>query len=176
MTLPLQSRLHSRNGRKFAMLIARTHLPAATINGLVQFLVPPPKYHVEKLIPGVAVAPEADLTGMVIIQRGGRGDVTADPEEALKILLENCEDAYGFPPYPRIEGFLHSRGGADLRGVERDIIRRAMAGLTTTIMRSETMDWHTRLPRLLERSAFAGADGAANGTTVGLREVEASAS
>jgi dolichol-phosphate mannosyltransferase len=171
MTLPLQSRLHSRSGRRFAMLIARTHLPAATINGVVQFLVPPPKYHVEKLIPGVAVAPEADLTGMVIIQRGGRGEETADPEEALKILLENCEDAYGFPPYPRIEGFLHSRSGADLRTMERDIIRRALHGRTTTIMRSETMDWHTRLPGLLER----GAAGAANvAEALGVRTVEPS--
>ena len=34
MTLPLQSRV-SRNGRIFAMFIAKPHLPAATINGLV---------------------------------------------------------------------------------------------------------------------------------------------
>jgi dolichol-phosphate mannosyltransferase len=153
LTLPLQSRLHSRNGRRFAMLIARTHLPAATINALVQGLIPPPKYHVDKLIPGVAVAPEADLSGMVIIQRGGLGDVTADPDEALEILLENCEDAYGFPPYPAIERFLHSRDGLGLREKERDIIRRAMQGRATTIMRSETMDWHARLAQLIERAA-----------------------
>jgi dolichol-phosphate mannosyltransferase len=153
LTLPLQSRLHSRNGRRFAMLIARTHLPAATINALVQGLIPPPKYHVDKLIPGVALAPEADLSGMVIIQRGGLGDVTADPDEALEILLENCEDAYGFPPYPAIERFLHSRDGLGLRDKERDIIRRAMHGRATTIMRSETMDWHARLAQLIERAA-----------------------
>ena len=155
LTLPLQSRLHSRNGRRFAMLIAKTHLPAATINGLVQFLVPPPKYHIDQLIPGVAMAPEAELLGMVIIQRGGVGDVQADPEQALTILLEHCEDAYGFPPYPKIEAFLHSRDGVDLHAAERDIIRRAMQGHPTTIMRSETMDWHTRLPGLMERSALA---------------------
>ena len=76
ITLPLQSRLHSRSGRRFAMLIARTHLPAATINGVVQALIPPPKYHVDKLVPGVAVAPGGRAPGMVIIQRGGLGDVT----------------------------------------------------------------------------------------------------
>jgi hypothetical protein len=154
-TLPLQSRLHSRNGRRFAMLIAKTHLPAATINGFIQFVIPPPKYHVDKLIPGVALAPEADLNGMVIIQRGGLGNIEADPQEALAILLENCEDAYGFPPYPKIEGFLHSRDGMDLRSKEREIIRQAMDGRPTTIMRSDTMDWHTRLPALMERSGAA---------------------
>jgi hypothetical protein len=99
---------------------------------------------------------------MVIIQRGGLGDVTAEPQEALSILLENCEDAYGFPPYPRIESFLHSRDGLGLREDERNIIRRAMHGRPTTIMRSETMDWHTRLPQLMERRAAetAAAQGA----------------
>ena len=61
--LLVQSRLHSRSGRRFALVLARTHLPAATINALVQLLVPPPKYHVERLVPGVEVAPEAHLAG-----------------------------------------------------------------------------------------------------------------
>ena len=38
---------------------------------------------------------------------------------ALQTLMENCDDAYGFPPYPVIQEQLHSRGGADLRGAER---------------------------------------------------------
>ena len=155
MTLPLQSRVHSRNGRIFAMFIAKTHLPAATINGLVQFVIPPPKYHVDKLVPGVAIAPEAELAGMVIIQRGGLGDIKADPKAALEILLENCEDAYGFPPYPKIEGFLHSRDGMELREKEREIIRQAMESRPTTIMRSETMDWHMRLPHLIDAETAA---------------------
>ena len=71
--LIVQSRLHSRSGRRFALILARTHLPAATINAVVQMLVPPPKYHVERLVPGVEVAPEAHLAGMVVIQRGGEG-------------------------------------------------------------------------------------------------------
>jgi dolichol-phosphate mannosyltransferase len=51
LALILQSRLHSRSGRRLALILARTHLPAATINALIQLLVPPPKYHVERLVP-----------------------------------------------------------------------------------------------------------------------------
>ena len=40
---------------------------------------------------------------MLVIQRGGTGDVELENQEALDILLSNCEDAYGFPPYPIIE-------------------------------------------------------------------------
>src|SRR6185436_8510403 len=81
--LVFQSRLHSRSGRRFAFVLAKTHLPAATINALVQLLVP-----------NVDVAVEARLAGMIVIERGGEGDVVLDEGEALGTLLSNCEDAY----------------------------------------------------------------------------------
>ena len=106
------------------MVIAKLRLPAATINAVVQFLVPPPKYHVEKLVPTAKIAPEAKLAALVVIQRGGVGDVVLERDEALEILLQNCEDAYGFPPYDEIAGFLHSRNGNGLQAVERGDHRR----------------------------------------------------
>jgi dolichol-phosphate mannosyltransferase len=160
-TLYYQSRLHSRSGRRFAMLIAKTHMPAATINAIVQLLVPPPKYQVDKLIPHVEIAPEAEVGGLMIIQRGGEGDVALDPEEALDILLTNCEDAYGFPPYAEIEHFLHSRNGSDLRATERAIIAAALEGAPATLLRSETMDWHRRVAKIID--AHTGAPPKENG-------------
>ncbi len=147
--LVVQSRLHSRSGRRFALLLAKTHAPAATINAITQILVPPPKFHVDRLVPGVRLASEAKVRGMVIIQRGGTGDVVLDGDEALATLLENCEDAYGFPPYSEIEHFLHSHEGAQLQTAERETIARALHGVKATLMRSETMDWATRLGALL---------------------------
>ena len=149
--LVVQSRLHSRSGRRFALILARTHLPAATINAVVQMIVPPPKYHVERLVPGVAVAPEARLTGMVVIQRGGEGAVSLDESEALETLMRNCEDAYGFPPYAAIEGSLRRRNGTDLKDVERGIVASALSGLPAAAMRSETMDWWRRVPGVVSR-------------------------
>jgi len=149
IALIVQSRLHSRSGRRLALILARTHLPAATINALVQLLVPPPKYHIERLVPGVEVAPEARLAGMVVIERGGHGQEALDEREALEVLMCNCEDAYGFPPYPAIEGFLRSREGRDLGQVERAIVASAFSGVPATVLRSETMDWWRRLPDLM---------------------------
>jgi hypothetical protein len=130
--------------------LARTRLPAATINAIVQWLVPPPKYDVSRLVPGAPSAPEGQLAGMIVIQRGGEGQQTLEPEEALTTLLANCEDAYGFPPYPDIEHVLHSSNGSDWRAVEREIIARALAPTTATVLRSEHMDWFERLPALLQ--------------------------
>jgi dolichol-phosphate mannosyltransferase len=149
--LVFQSRLHSRSGRRLALILARTHLPAATINAIIQMVVPPPKYHVERLVPGVEVAPEARLAGLVVIQRGGEGSAYLDEHEALETLMRNCEDAYGFPPYPAIEGSLCTQSGRDLKHAERAIVASALSGLPAAVMRSETMDWWRRVPAVVSR-------------------------
>jgi dolichol-phosphate mannosyltransferase len=160
--LVFQSRLHSRNGRRFAMLIAKLRIPAATLNAVVQSLVPPPKYHIERLIPTAQIAPEATIEGLVVIQRGGLGDSPLERSEALEILLANCEDAYGFPPYGEIEGFLHSRNGHDLKATEREIIERALAGVRATVLRSETLDWWERMPLVINAGNGIGTTGNGN--------------
>jgi dolichol-phosphate mannosyltransferase len=162
--LLVQSRLHSRSGRRFALILARTHLPAATINAVVQLLVPPPKFHVERLVPGVEVAPEARLAGMVVIQRGGAGQLVLDEREALETLMSNCEDAYGFPPYSAIEGSLRRRNGSDLRDVERAIVASALSGVPAAVLRSESMDWWRRLPGVVHDWTGPAATNGARGS------------
>ena len=118
----------------------------ATINAVVQFLVPPPKYHVQQLVPGVRLAREAKLAGLFAIERfwiGGEAHLTAD--EALEILLSNCEDAYGFPPYHAIKGFLYESNGQDLLAVEREIVAQALHGLPATLICSKDLDWWRRI-------------------------------
>ncbi len=148
LALVFQSRLHSRTGRQFGQLLARMKLPVATINALVQFVVPPPKYHVERLVPGVETASHAQLGNLVVIERGGTGRQDLEHEEAVDFLVSNTDDAYGFPPYPSIEHFLHSGNGRDLRSEERAIIAAALEGVVCLKLRSETMDWWQRIPAL----------------------------
>jgi dolichol-phosphate mannosyltransferase len=81
-----------------------------------------------------------------VIQRGGGGELVLDEREALSTLLSNCEDAYGFPPYSAIEGFLRGRNGTDLADTERAIVAHALQGLPATLIRSDSMDWWMRLP------------------------------
>jgi putative flippase GtrA len=156
MKLIPQSRLHSKSGRLFGLLIARTGLPAATMNALVQMVVPPPKFQVDRLVPHVTVMPEAQVRGMAIIQRDGEeGFEELDREEALEILLANCEDAYGFPPYPAIQHWLHSRNGRDLRGREREIVTGALVNATAQLLRSPDRNWHRMFPEMVRRSVPA---------------------
>jgi hypothetical protein len=145
-TLPLQSRIHSRSGRRFAFLISKTHLPAATINMITQMLVPPPKYFVKTLVPKVKLATKASLAGMFIIERGDEEVLPMDNNEAMDILLQNCEDAYGFPPYEDIKEFLYYHNSVDLRKEEQTIIRQALGVLPATVIRSSTMNWWSQIP------------------------------
>lgn len=141
LTLPLQSRLHSKSGRTFALYLAEKDIPVATLNAFVQRMIPPPKYHVEQLVPGAPTATSATVTTLNIIQRGedGREDLALDA--ALELLLENCEDAYGFPPYSALESLLHTCSTGDLRFRERAIISAGLQKAETRLFSSSSMGW-----------------------------------
>ncbi|HEY3310554.1 MAG TPA: hypothetical protein VGK00_02835 [Anaerolineales bacterium] len=146
ITLPIQSRIHSREGRQVAFWIRNSHLPAATINMLAQMFVPPPKYFVQKLIPKVKLAKNGNLSGMFIIERGDGGIQPMENNEAVDVLLENCEDAYGFPPYEHLKEFLYLHNGTDLRAMEHTIIRSALQNLPATVIRSTNLNWWSQIP------------------------------
>jgi dolichol-phosphate mannosyltransferase len=146
--LIVQSRIHSRSGRRFAMVIARLRIPAATVNAIVQRIIPPPKYQIDRMIPTARIAPEARLTRLVVIERGHDREEILDTEEAVATLMSNCEDAFGFPPYSHIEGFLQGLDGTDLRSTERAVITSALSSIPASVLGSSTMDWWKGLPPL----------------------------
>lgn len=149
-TLPVQSRLHSRNGRKFAFLLSKLKLPAASINAFAQFLIPPPKYPVQRLVPNVQIATSAKVKGVFIIHRSDEDLEWLDVDTTLDIVLANTEDAYGFPPYHTIENFLLTGASDNLREIERQIIAGALEDATTAMIPSKTYDWASRIPGLIE--------------------------
>jgi hypothetical protein len=158
LALLVQSRVHSRSGRRFAFLLAKTKLPVATINTIIQLLIPPPKYDVQRLVPGVKMTSEAKLAGLFVIERFWTGgEAYLKDNEALEILLNNCEDAYGFPPYDSIKEFLYMSDGVDLRTRETEIIAKALQGLPSTLICSNNLGWSQNiLTRVGETFAFDG--------------------
>ncbi len=141
LTLPLQSRVHSREGRRLALLLAKTRLPMATINTIVQMLIPPPKYHVDRLVPSAKSASKAKLAGMFIIERSADNNSILTSDETLEVLMRNSEDAYGFPPYDEIRSFLFNMRGTDLRAAERKIVSSALGDIRARRMCSSTLGW-----------------------------------
>lgn len=150
-TLFFQSRLHSKSGRWFGLMLTRFNLPMATTNAIVQWLVPPPKYPIQRLVPHAAIAPSAQLAGMVVIERGESRQYDLGQREAVEMLLENCDDSYGFPPYDDIKETLYTTPAGDLRDEERRIVATAMASCPSMVMRSETRNWFQLLPDFIGR-------------------------
>jgi len=168
--LQLQSRLHSKSGRQAGFLLTKLPLPIASMNAVVQRAIPPPKFRVQELVPGVREATGASLAGLFIIQRGGSGERVLEPQEAVEILLDNCEDAYGFPPYSDLEPFLRQHGG-DLKVAEEEIIRKAFSRVPAILLHSDRLDWAERIPPLIDAitgdAESAGPDNTA--TAIDLR-------
>jgi hypothetical protein len=85
----------------------------------------------------------------VVIERGDALTRELDPVLAFDTLSDNTEDAYGFPPYPRIQDSL--RDGWVER--ERDIRRQVVAGLQAVLLRTPDRAWFELLPGLVAGSA-----------------------
>ncbi len=150
LALPFQSRVHSRGGRKFALKMTETTLPMATVNAWVQRMIPPPKYHVNQLVPTVKMARQAKLAGLFVIERGEDTITPLDNREAMDILMKNCDDAYGFPPYHSIKDFLTKEDNRDLREEERAIVTCAFSNLPARLIRSRNAAWWSLIPAFVD--------------------------
>ena len=149
--LIVQSRLHSRSGRRFAMVIAKLRMPAATINAVVQFLVPPPKYHVERLVPSAKIAPEAQLAALVVIQRGGLGDVDAGARRGARDpAAATARTPTASRRTTRSRASCTAATAMTSRPSSGTSSPTCSSDIPATLLRSETMDWCDRLPAVME--------------------------
>ena len=162
IALQFQSRLHSKGGRKVGMDLSKSSLPAATMNAIVQWIVPPPKYMVHRLIPKAIYANQATLARAVIIERGSEFVEALHHEQAVETFVKNAEDAYGFPPYPILADSLSKWNGEDLHPAEQAIVDKALETIPTVRLRDPKFNWWQRLPVATNLSVgstqFAAAD------------------
>ncbi|MBO3744972.1 glycosyltransferase [Streptosporangiaceae bacterium NEAU-GS5] len=135
--LRFQSRLHSKGGRSLALRLARFNLPIMGMNALVQMIVPPPKYSVDRLVP-CRIGDSAQVTELFVIERGPSGETALDPADAMERLLRNTDDAYGFPPFSHLATAL---GYERLREQEREILSGFLAGVRGRVVASDRFGW-----------------------------------
>jgi hypothetical protein len=153
MFLQVQSRLHSRGGRKAAMWLSSSSMPAATLNAIVQKIIPPPKYMVHRLIPKVTYVNEAKLSHILLIERGSDFEGKLNEDEKAKILVANAEDAYGFPPYPSLAHLVSQWNGEDLHKAETAIVTAATQGLPAIHLRRSNYDWYKQIPKFIQQES-----------------------
>ncbi|MFI6099924.1 GtrA family protein [Lentzea sp. NPDC051213] len=154
--LRLQSRLHSKEGREFALLLSQLNLPIMGVNALTQRIVPPPKYAVDRLLP-CEIVPESKISDLFVIARGELGSGELSEEEATATLLENTEDAYQFPPFRQLAPSIVI--GEDdhlvLRRKERLILQSALGRMRSRWLSTSDFSWADRIPALVDDAATA---------------------
>ena len=143
MTLAWQSRLHSREGRSVGKKLGAANLPIMSMNAIVQAVIPPPKYNVTDLVP-CTVGTQVRMENLFVIERGLPAVMEPiSPDRAVVELLENTEDAYGFPPYSSLAPHLKigGEGHEQLRAREREILASALAAVVVQRIRVPDYSW-----------------------------------
>jgi len=150
--LSIQSRVHSKSGRSVGKALGQLNIPIMSVNSIVQILVPPPKYRIDALMPA-EIAVEAPISHAFLMERGeaAREQVTVD--NAIQQLIENTDDAYGFPPFATFAPHIRI-GGVDyeaLRVKEQALLREALQDVAVVRIRVPGHEWAELLPGLIER-------------------------
>lgn len=149
--LAVQSRLHSKQGRAFGAWLAEHRLPIMGLNSFIQWVVPPPKYMATRLVPSCRILESTRVSELCIIERGSPGIEEVPLAGALRELIENTDDAYGFPPFSQFAPAIAIGGDGylTLRAKEEDILSRAIKSMRVRRVSSDSFSWADMIPELL---------------------------
>lgn len=148
--LAIQSRLHSKSGRSVGRFLGGLQIPIMSVNSAVQILVPPPKYRIDALLK-CRIAVEAPIGSVILMERGESLRERIHPDQAIDLLVENTDDAYGFPPFATFAPHITIDGDdyETLRRKERMLLAEALQGAGVWRLRVPGHEWGTLLPDLL---------------------------
>jgi dolichol-phosphate mannosyltransferase len=158
--LKIQSRLHSKEGRDFAMLLARLNIPIMGFNSLTQRIIPPPKYMVDRLV-DCTVTRETKIRDLFVIERGTPSLTDIASGDALETLVINTDDAYGFPPFREMAPsiVIGEDDYLELRRKEKAIMASAMQNVRARGIASDDFTWADRIATLLAAERTPAVEG-----------------
>ncbi|MGS0687637.1 glycosyltransferase [Nakamurella sp. GG22] len=148
--LKVQSRLHSKEGRDFGMLLARLNIPIMGFNSMTQRIIPPPKYTVDRLVECTTTT-STQVENLFVIERGEQSLREIDAKSALETLIVNTDDAYGFPPFREMAPSIVI-GDDDYRNLrlkEERILASAMRNVRVRGVVTDDFSWADKIPVLL---------------------------
>jgi len=153
LKLSVQSRVHSRQGRAIGSRMGKMNLPIMALNSMAQTVVPPPKYMVDRLVP-CTFAEGTTVQELFAITQGPSAIEEVDLAGAVELLIENTDDAYGFPPFqyfaPAIT--IDDQDYAQLRERERALLSAFLAGVRVRRVSRDDFGWADAIPQLLTAS------------------------
>jgi len=159
VALAIQSRLHSKSGRTVGRFLGRLNIPIMSVNSVVQILVPPPKYRIDELL-SCTIGREAPIGHVFLMQRGDEFQHRISSDDAIAQLIENTDDAYGFPPFATFAPHIRINGDdySTLRDKEEAILRSALRRANVWRVSVPGHGWAELLPALIKAPPSSIAD------------------
>lgn len=147
--LRVQSRLHSKEGRGVGTRLGEMNVPIMSLNAFTQYVVPPPKYDVDRLVP-CEHSNSVQVEDLFIIERNEFAVTELDPLTILDELIANTDDAYGFPPFRYFAPALvvEGMGYEELRAKERNTLASALNGVRARRLATPDFSWADHIPTL----------------------------
>ena len=148
--LAYQSRIHSKSGRSAGQRLANMNLPIMALNAVTQVIVPPPKYMITRLV-DCRIVKSVQVRDLFVIERGKPALEVLDHPSTLETLVENTDDAYGFPPFRYFAPAI-SIGDDDyiaLRAKERAVLSDAMRHVRVRRLARDDFSWADAIPKLV---------------------------
>ena len=147
--LRVQSRLHSKEGRGIGTRLGEMNVPIMSLNAMTQYVVPPPKYDVDRLVPCKRTS-SIRVEDLFIIERDEFAVTELDPSTLVDELIANTDDAYGFPPFRYFAPALvvDGIGYEELRAKERNILASGLSGIRARRLATPDFSWADHIPAL----------------------------
>ena len=152
--LKVQSRLHSKGGRGIGARLGDMNVPIMSLNAFTQYVVPPPKYDVDRLV-SCERSSSVQVKDLFIIERNEHAMSELDPSTLVDELIANTDDAYGFPPFRYFAPALvvAGMGYEELRAEERNILASALSGVRARRLATPDFSWADHIPALTRAEA-----------------------
>jgi dolichol-phosphate mannosyltransferase len=150
LKLAVQSRIHSRSGRSVGGRLGQLNLPIMALNSVAQAIVPPPKYMIDRLIP-CRFAQSTVVHDLFVIERGPAALEELDGARAVEIMIENTDDAYGFPPFRYFAPAI-TIDGQDYRALrqrEAALLARFLRDVRARRLARDDFSWAETISRLV---------------------------
>ena len=156
-SLSIQGRVHSRSGRAVGRALGTRNIPIMAINSATQIAVPPPKFHITSLV-GCEVAERAKIERVVFIERGAAIQEPMGLKDTVTKLIENTDDAYGFPPFATFAPHLRigSLSYQELRQKEMALLAQAIASAELSRLQVPGHGWAELIAELDRERPAAG--------------------
>jgi hypothetical protein len=141
LALRLQRLLYSRSIRRLGLMLSERQLPAATLNTILQRIIPQPKFPLAALAGGVVYGDEALPARLILQEKGDNALTTLSLDDAIDRLMDPGDQGLGFHPYSLLSAELGHWNGTDWIEEERYILRAGLTGCRTQLWRPSGERW-----------------------------------